>query len=309
MESLVSPSPKSLSGSYPLHVKTLARPWGIVADQVTVLVLLHPFKGFIEFLVPLYAQVLLLQGSVVPGAVTQFFCSCCPVRSIRHAACGTDLSSVRSKTENKGWWLTTRRPFCFAQVLQDPSYPPDLADNLGLAGPSGSLPAGVVADEPPTAVAILVHPLDDEGTGRADHIDTSIRAVGGRSVDEDGSALGECGRHRLAYDADDEAPLRTEAMSVKPLAGEGDVSPDGSTAGRQIANLDLASPSQSLGACGLIENLDEVPADFLPKPPGPFRSFLDSRGPLEWRIGLIKRHRLELKAEDAAEGFEGIQAG
>ena len=79
---------------------------------------------------------------------------------------------------------------------------------------------------------------------------------------------------------------------------------DGTASGRQIANCDVASPTQGPGAYGSIEDLDEVLANFLPKPPRPIGSLLGSRAGLGWLAGLIKRRSLELKTEDAAEGFE-----
>ena len=57
------------------------------------------------------------------------------------------------------------------------------------------------------------------------------------------------------------------------------------------------------------EDLDEVLPDFVPEPPGPFGTLLDNGDLLGWRAWLIERRYLEPEAEDAAEGFKGIQTG
>ena len=106
-------------------------------------------------------------------------------------------------------------------------------------------------------------------------------------------------------------------MAVEPLAGEGEVPRDGrgevegpaAGGSRQIADLDRAGLIEGLGTWGLAEGVDEVLADFFPQAVGPSGTRLYRRSPRGWLGGLIERLRLELEAEDAAEGFEGVQSG
>ena len=59
----------------------------------------------------------------------------------------------------------------------------------------------------------------------------------------------------------------------------------------------------------LPEDLDDVPADFLPQPPGPFRLLRNSAGPVRCLPWLVERHCLKPDAEGAAQSFEGVEAG